>query len=352
LDLANITNQAAKCALVFGSPQKIGANGNPSILPGSQWSTPVYTCIGVAKASIKTVNFRLNVTNDLSGLQVLSINPKSYPNDTSKPIWAVERSDMPLAAANPLWGPVSSDAAEKWSANISTLQKESLFIPGSTIWASVSRGQSDNLAATEFAAGALSDAFNFKMMSKSSFDYSGASSLAMSRQWQQLSKTPESMGKVFALIWTDLVANSVVGTKTSTNQAGAPEQEVSKAAANDQKSSTLVTIYQRTIKYHIVYAIPGIIALAMIVLVAVLTVVATIIGHTGAWKMRRYLDATSAGRLLTAPEKEAARLEEDQRDSSEAVEAGDTSKVPIITERQSVSYTSLPRDDSETLEEG
>jgi hypothetical protein len=50
--------------------------------------------MSTVKASIKTVTFRFNNTDDLSGLSVISIQEKKYPNEESKPLWAVEQSNM------------------------------------------------------------------------------------------------------------------------------------------------------------------------------------------------------------------------------------------------------------------
>ena len=102
-DLANITNMAGKCGLLYGTPRR--QDGSASLLfePGSAWTLPMYSCMSVVKASIKTVSFRFNGTNDLAGLTVESIEDKTYPNEESKPLWAVENSDMPLKHGSPLW---------------------------------------------------------------------------------------------------------------------------------------------------------------------------------------------------------------------------------------------------------
>ncbi|KAL4865247.1 hypothetical protein BDV12DRAFT_175013, partial [Aspergillus spectabilis] len=46
-------------------------------------------------------------------------------------------------------------------------------------------------------------------------DYAGEGNLAKSRRWSTLSRSAESMTTVLNLVWTDYVANAVVGTKGS-----------------------------------------------------------------------------------------------------------------------------------------
>lgn len=96
--------------------------------PGSNWSIPLYSCASGVKATIKTVSFKFNGSDDLSGLSVTKIQAKEYTENSSKPLWGVENSELPLRDARPLWGLVSSDAASK--LGLSTLRKEHLWLPG------------------------------------------------------------------------------------------------------------------------------------------------------------------------------------------------------------------------------
>src|SRR4051812_42105863 len=74
----------------------------------TNWTTPLYSCASVSKASIKTVTFAFNGSHDLSNLKVLGYIDKSYANDESLPHWGIE-SVHPLTPAqdSPLWGFVS-----------------------------------------------------------------------------------------------------------------------------------------------------------------------------------------------------------------------------------------------------
>jgi hypothetical protein len=52
--------------------------------PGSNWLVPIYSCAAGVKATIKEVSFRFNGTNDLSGLEVITIRPRRYDDDSTK----------------------------------------------------------------------------------------------------------------------------------------------------------------------------------------------------------------------------------------------------------------------------
>src|SRR5271155_4000601 len=107
-DYANITNFAAVCGLMYGAPRRHDGSASLIFDPGSSWTIPMYSCISATKALVKTVSFRFNGSDDLSGLTVTSLTDKVYPNDTSKPLWGVEDTQMALADVKPLWGLVAT----------------------------------------------------------------------------------------------------------------------------------------------------------------------------------------------------------------------------------------------------
>ncbi|KAK4246331.1 hypothetical protein C7999DRAFT_33294 [Corynascus novoguineensis] len=55
-------------------------------------------------------------------------------------------------------------------------------------------------------------------------DYSGQTNLALKRRWKDLSRSADTVAKIPNLIWTDLAANAVVGTKGLAGMA--PNQRV------------------------------------------------------------------------------------------------------------------------------
>jgi hypothetical protein len=54
------------------------------------------------------------------------------------------------------------------------------------------------------------------------------------------------------------------------------------------------------IRYHLEYAIPGIIVLGLLILTSVLDLVAIVLGRATLSKMKRYLNATSVGRVMVS----------------------------------------------------
>lgn len=296
-DLANITNMVGKCGLLYGTPRR--QDGSASLLfePGSAWTLPMYSCMSVVKASIKTVSFRSNGTDDLSGLTVESIEDKFYPDEESKPLWAVENSEMPLKHGSPLWGVVTPEAATQ--LNLSTVRKDSLYLPG---YAGVVTGMTshENLPGADFAAQALGTAYQTGQSSSmtGSFDYSGQANLALYRLWQEYSRTAPTSAKIINLIWTDLAANLVLGTRGL--QADVMEKRKRDEILSSDLQMPQVTSYTRRVKYKYAYGVPAFLALALTILSALATAFFTIFGHAEPSTMRTFLHHTSAGRLLSA----------------------------------------------------
>jgi hypothetical protein len=143
-------------------------------------------------------------------------------------------------------------------------------------------------------------------------DYTGKTSFAMFRRWQNLSTSAETMGHVLDLISTDLLANALVGTKSLLVPSNGGSLQ--KRAASTL-STFPVTQYQRKIKYHLPYAVPAILTLALVLAALLVTCCAVVFGRTSASKMRRYLNATSAGRIMTA-HTGISSVEEKQRNTS------------------------------------
>ncbi|KAH7394721.1 hypothetical protein BKA66DRAFT_509547 [Pyrenochaeta sp. MPI-SDFR-AT-0127] len=295
-DLANITHIVAKCGVLNGAARR--QDNSDSILfdPGSAWTMPMYTCMSTAKAVIKTVSFRYNGTaDDLSSLEVVSIVDKTYPNDAAKPLWGVENSSMFLKDGGPLWGLVSEEQAK--TLNISTVRKESLYLPG--------RDQSigwQNLPGKDFATIALDMAYETgtsSSITSKGVDYSGQSNLAMFRKWQQLSQTPDTSAKILNLIWTDIAANMVVGTKGLQPKDNGKRKRDGEANATGAKTPP-TTSYTRRVKYYYVYGIPAFAALVFATAAFASTIFFMLFSGAKPSTMRTFLQHTSAGRFLTS----------------------------------------------------
>jgi hypothetical protein len=252
----------------------------------------MYSCMSTAKATIKTVSFRFNGTeDDLAGLEVVSLKDKTYPNDESKPLWGVENTSMYLKDGGPLWGLISKDMEKV--LNITTVRKESLYLPGSDPILGT-----ENNPGADFAATALGMAYGRVTDSAGAVDYSGKANLAMYKKWQELSKTPETSAKILNLIWTDIAANMVVGTK------GLHPHESSKRKRDGTTSRTSKTPhvinYTRRVKYKYVYGIPAFLTLVLFAAATLLTIFFAIFSGAKPSTMRTFLQHTSAGRFLTS----------------------------------------------------
>jgi len=240
---------------------------------------------------IKTATFRFNGSEEtLDSLTVTDLTDKVYPDAESTPLWGVENAEMKLREGGPLWGMVTEEAAKK--LNLSTIRKSSLYLPG--LGSSVSDvGGSQNMPALDFHRGALAVAYEVSDSTASSEyeNYSGRSNLAMYRLWQQLSNNTLDAAKILNLIWTDVAANSVVGTKSIGNDT---------AQAQDGPNGVpAVTFYERRIRFHYPYGIPAFLTLLMTLLVLGIATLFSIFGTARSSHMRTYLNETSTGRLLT-----------------------------------------------------
>ena len=299
-DLANITNMVASCGLLYGAPRR--RDGSSSLLfdPGSSWTLPMFSCISTVKASIKTVSFRFNGTDTLSGLSVTNLTPKAYPDEASKPLWGVENSGDDLSDVKPLWGLVSPSAAKR--LNLSTVRSERLYIPGYTL-GDLSNNEGQNLPAVDFPAMALGKVYAVGSSERGNIDYSGSTNLAMYRLWQDLSRDAATAYKIPNLIWTDIAANLVLGTRglAGNNDAGLEKRDGGNTRA-DAASMPLVTTYERRIRYRYVYGIPAFLALALASLILVSSFLLAVLGPARLGYLRVVLEETSAGRLLVAGE--------------------------------------------------
>jgi len=111
-------------------------------------------------------------------------------------------------------------------------------------------------------------------------------------KWQNLSTTLEQASSIINLIWTDLAAGAVVGTKGTLgpNNVGMGNQ-----IAGIQIDPTV-----RRIKYHWLFAIPAFLLAGMVVIITVIALIFMVLKHSNLETMRRHLFQTSAGRIYTA----------------------------------------------------
>lgn len=199
--------------------------------------------------------------------------------------------------------------------SLSTLRKESLYLPGfyggaagfSTV------ADNENLPGIKFHVDALQTAFSIGLEGQGVSDYTGESNIAMFRYWQALSRTSATVARIPQLVWTDVAANAVVGSrslqkKTAQPQPQPQQKKMKKKKRNlwkrdgdaDDSDLVPVIVHERRVRYRLVYGIPAFITLACTLVILCLMLLVLLSGNSGTSKMRSLLNKTSQGRILTS----------------------------------------------------
>lgn len=316
---ANINSTIVGCSLLYGAGQRTDG-GQPLIFdPGSSWSVPIYSCATSVKATVRTASFVYNGTG-LDSLTINNTQPKSYPDTSSLPLWGVEDMQSPrtISYSPPLWGIVgrANTTLPSTPYNLSTTAKESLYLPGfqGDTYLLVNGMDSlpmtkQNLPGVEFYAQALFTTTSITRPGISTWnnyaDYSGQTSLALFAKWQQLSASAAGAGRILDLIWTDVAANAVLGTKgwgltsVAASASTAPKstkREVGPAGSDHVKVP--IVVYEKYIRYRLPFAVPAFVVLSLTTAVLCALIILCVTGRTGPKRMRRLLEDTSVGRTL------------------------------------------------------
>jgi hypothetical protein len=276
---------------------------------GTEWTTPMYSCASAIRVLVKTVSFSFNQTTSgaqsLDGLSVVDIKPKDYPDPSNYPTWALEngtRKKWLPGSVRPLWGLVAAEDHDY--QNISYVRSPHLWLSGETADINVGRIH-QNLPAVDFPFTALHHAYEVKtgrnsLTSLHINDFSGSQNLPLYNLWKNLSSTPGDSARIINLVWTDIAANAVVGTKGWIPSP--PVNGLTKRATIDGEAVVAVpiTIYARTVQYNLKYAIPGIIVLAIFACAVLSSAVILLLGRTSPGTLKTYLNRLSPGRIMTA----------------------------------------------------
>ncbi|KAH6886957.1 hypothetical protein B0T10DRAFT_530289 [Thelonectria olida] len=248
-------NTYVSCLLVQGAPQRIDKGVVTIFEHESRWSSPLYTCASAAKAT-KT--------------------RETYENEADMPLWGFENWFMSLDDFQPIWGLV--DASLKSFDNVTTLQApEFYFLRGR------GGGGVAPLAAfrtLEFSSG----------LSYGGTDFSGRGRMSLWLKWKLLSRSPDTMSGLIKLLWTDVMASAIVGSKGA---LGSRNMEPSEAPDIQMQ----VTVHK--IKYHWAFGVPAFLVLLRICLVFIIVVGSGILGRSTLETIRRRLNQVSLGRVIT-----------------------------------------------------
>lgn len=311
-DYANMTNLDVKCGLLLGPAKRLDGSSSNVVEPGSWWTRPIYSCASATKVSIKTVRFIYNAsnTNSLENIKVLSVTDKTYPNETSLPIWGVENANMKLRDLAPFYGLISPDKEN--SINLTTIRSGHLYVPASTstVWEAA---LSSTISGGDFNPGVRGPAqiWNtvYGFTSDDNVDYSAATNMALLQKWLTLSSNTTGAAQIANLIWTDLATNYFTGTRSwLTPRDYMPPNLVKRqdggSSSTDPDEDTgdvvPVQVYVRRLRYHWVYGIPAFLVLLLSVAIVGAAGIATISGRGSISRLRHYMWSLSPGRMFGA----------------------------------------------------
>lgn len=146
-NLTNISNVHVEYWLVFGAARRRDGTETLIFEPGKWYVQPLYSCASATKATIKTVDFRYNATQEtghtLKALTVLNMAPKSYKDKAFMPLWGVETADYDLSGMSQYWGII--DPRQEYAVNLSTVRSPHLYLPGYSGFLSSSPRGIDNV---------------------------------------------------------------------------------------------------------------------------------------------------------------------------------------------------------------
>ena len=258
----------------------------------------LHICASGLKASVKQVDFRYNGTGGrLANLEVLRIADKTYENEESKPLWAVEHSYERSMRFEPLWGIV--DPSYETTDGFHSLRKEELWLPTNP-HQTLNFGEKEGYDSLAGATGYIRILGNLYRGTSigSDRDYSGKNEFALLERLQKLSEDSEKVSQIPNLILTDRLAAVLVGTKTaiSTKYIGWP---ASLAVDNTSRGfpKAEVTVYRRVIHYDLRYAIPGLLVLATMIFALVWALGIFFASRVLPRSIRNLYNQTSTGRL-------------------------------------------------------
>lgn len=288
LDMANYTNTGVYCGYIYSTPQRTDG-GDPLVFePNKNYTQNLYVCATAIKQNVKTVAFLANSTTDITQLHVTNISDKVYADNASQPLWAIEHSNWTIIDdVAPAWGMVANHYEN--ASGFDTLRAEQLWLPAIYEGYTSTLGPAmDSLAPLRIFQDALYSIYGGS--GNANDDFSGASNIAMSRMWSQLSGSSESAAKMINLIWTELAAASTVGIKAVTADS---------SSRNSKENTRLATPYTQRISYTWAYAIPGFLVLLASAFILLSALFFALTSRFSIRVLRQLLNQTATGRVAT-----------------------------------------------------
>ncbi|RYP57325.1 hypothetical protein DL770_010696 [Monosporascus sp. CRB-9-2] len=299
----NISYPAVDCGFILGpGVLTSGESFSPDTYTGrSTYQRKMYVCSTGMRASIKTVDFYYNETStQLSSLGVSRIAEKTYLNDTSKPLWAVEHSYERRMWFDPLWGLVN-DSYEMMEG-FYTQRSGHLWLPMSPHLV-LSLGEAQGIGTLAAASSFIRHLSNlYGGIGIGERDYSGKFEYSMVERIRPLFENETAASQVPSLIMTDGLAANLVGTKTSLSDSGAPwpASLAADSPANGFPQQLRVSPNTRVIRYDIRFAIPGLILLGIFAFALAWAITILVLYPVILRTLQNTYNQTSAGRLAAS----------------------------------------------------
>ncbi|KAG0637158.1 hypothetical protein HOY80DRAFT_1085675, partial [Tuber brumale] len=286
-DMSNITNIAIKCSTIFGTAKRTDGGDSARMYDaGSNWSMPIYTCATAIKASVKVVTLTMNGTHTLENLRIDKVVPKNYSSISAMPVWAVENTGMRINEVHPFWGIV--EQKYKDTPHIWTIQREHLWLPA----AKSSHRPLPFHPLSSFAL--LAGPGQALQQISTDQEYSGEGNFALRTKWQKLTKTQDSVALIPNLIWTDIVANNLVGTKSVPSAFGV-------VGVSEKPSAGMLSVetYGKRITYNFLFGIPALVILVVWVASIFIASLMLVASRVPIAVVRELINHTSTGRSVT-----------------------------------------------------
>lgn len=308
----NISLAGAGGGLILGAGRMVDATGQSlpadefRLDPGTNWSQPLFACVSSVKASVKRVTFLLNGTATVSNLVIRDVQSKEYDDNADMPAWAMEQTNKEVADLTPLWGLVSDDHVN--SADLSVVRAPEFYLPASSASLYGIMTAQDAVAGAKVPLGAFGSIFTTSSLSDSQ-DYSGATNWLLYRKWQRLASRIETTGKIVDLIWTDLMANAIVSSKSVLSGRPATSSSapaVQRRDVSEEYASMPAVQYTTGIAYDWKYAIPALVFVALYLALLFLSGVMFCTTGLSFNSLRFVLNQTAAGRAMTTERYQAS----------------------------------------------
>lgn len=268
-------------------------------------------CVGAIKASVQTLTFSVNGSSSstsLEDVQVVSRQDKKYASAQDHPTWAIEFKDLrnktdrvdigEYVIPSPLWGIV--DPSYVGTPDYNFTKAASFYLPSSNPTAWEGRDTPLDMLASTVAPNGILRTILQKFgqvitLDGPSFvpDYTGMQSLSLATKWRKLADQEHGHDAILRLIWTDMMANSVLSAK--------PAAYVTDVDADDKIGGRRnIKIHVRQVSYHLAFATPAIILLSCCLMLAVATLISGVVNWRLVKNLRHMLNDTSLGRVATA----------------------------------------------------